>query len=310
LQNSLVFKEAAMQDRIAEWKRIFETEENAICKALSRMAWDLATYSCIVAMVQHAPSVGGQKQLNELVMDMLASGFWAGMMQGVRRLVENETIRGPRGVCSLRGLIEDIRAAQSKITRRVYIEDIAGLAYNYESTRTKYEIFARDQLHKGNHSYWVPSALQYELSIERHREFDWLSGISAGKSRPDDLIRIEIFDMLINKLSRLSSVIEHVNVEIAHAAIEASRQGRLLEQWGLHEAKQAVRDIAQVAQLVGNWFCYTGIGDVMPVAHFDKFAHIDAPLFTGERAQLQEVWTEFAREVQQWYRIDPTGYEI
>ncbi|EMM8313407.1 hypothetical protein R8F64_006638, partial [Pseudomonas aeruginosa] len=69
-----------MYNRIAEWKRIFDTEENAISKALSRMAWDLAAYSCVVEMVREAPEISGKKRLNGLVMDMLASGFWAGTM--------------------------------------------------------------------------------------------------------------------------------------------------------------------------------------------------------------------------------------
>lgn len=51
-----------MYNRIAEWKRIFDTEENAISKALSRMAWDLAAYSCVVEMVREAPEISGKKK--------------------------------------------------------------------------------------------------------------------------------------------------------------------------------------------------------------------------------------------------------
>ncbi len=57
-----------------------------------------------------------------LVMDMLASGFWAGTMQGIRRLVEREPIRGPKSVCSLGGLISDIRATRGKLTREIYVK--------------------------------------------------------------------------------------------------------------------------------------------------------------------------------------------
>ena len=83
-----------MLERIEEWKRIFDFEENAITKALTRMAWDLAAFSCVVEMVRQAPLVDGEKQLNGLVMDMLASGFWAGTMQGIRRLVEKRVLTG------------------------------------------------------------------------------------------------------------------------------------------------------------------------------------------------------------------------
>ncbi|PKF25947.1 hypothetical protein CW309_13625 [Pseudomonas hunanensis] len=297
-----------MLERIAEWKRVFETEENAITKALNQMAWDIAAYTCVVEMVRQAPTVDGEKQLNALVMDMLATGFWARTMQGIRRVVEVEQIRGPRGVCSLGGIIADVRASHGKLTRQVYVRDIAGLDYNYLSTRAAYDNFVSEQLQQGKRSYWVPSKFHYELSVKRHEEFDWLSGTTSGTSRHDDLIRIEVFDMLESRLNRLSSVIEHVNVNIAHAATEASRKGRVLERWGLADAKQALREIAEIAQVVGSWFCYSGAGTVLPFADFDQFAHLDSPLFTGNPGSLQEIWTQFEREAQSWHLVDPTEW--
>lgn len=297
-----------MLERIEEWKRIFDFEENAITKALTRMAWDVAAFSCVVEMVRQAPLVDGEKQLNSLVMDMLASGFWAGTMQGIRRLVEKEPIRGPKSVCSLGGLIKDIRASRGKLTREVYVRDIAGLEYNYVRTRAASDAYALEQLRQGNRSWWVPIELHHELAMKRHEEFDWLSGVTANVSRHDDVIREEIFDMLESRLERLSSVIDHVNVEIAHAATEASRQGRVLERWGLTDAKQAMREIAEVAHVVGSWFCYSGAGTVLPVAQFDQFKHLDSPMFTGDRSKLQAIWTEFDREAQQWHQVDPTKW--
>ncbi|WCW83027.1 hypothetical protein KK204_24375 [Pseudomonas aeruginosa] len=297
-----------MHNRIAEWKRIFDTEENAISKALSRMAWDLAAYSCVVEMVREAPEISEKKQLNGLVMDMLASGFWAGTMQGVRRLVEREPIRGPKSVCSLGGLISDIRAARGKLTREIYVKTISGLEYNYNRTYAAQSAFSDEQVRLGKNSYWVPVEYHYERAVDRHKEFDWLSGVNAGASRPDDLIRVEVFDMLDFRLSQLSNVIEHVNVEIAHAATEASREGRVLEHWGLADAKQALREIAEVAQLVGSWFCYSGIGCVLPIPQFDQFENLDQPLYSGEHARLQKVWMQLDREIQQWHRVDPSKW--
>lgn len=297
-----------MRKRIAEWKRIFESEDSAILKALNKMAWDVAAFSCVVEMVQEAPEVDGEKQLNGLVMDMLASGFWAGTMQGIRRLVESGPIRGPKSVCSLGGLIADIRASRGKLTREVYVKDIACLEYNYLLTRTAHATYSHEQLSQGNRSYWVPIKYHDEPAMKRHNEFDWLSGVNAGASRPSDLIRVEIFDMLESRLNRLSSVLEHVNTNIAHAATEASRQGRVLERWGLSDAKQAVRDIAEVAQVVGTWFCYSGVGFVLPIAHFDQFKHLKSPLFNGDIAKLHEVWAEFDREAQEWHKVDPVKW--
>ncbi|HGO9799927.1 TPA: hypothetical protein ACLEB8_005122 [Pseudomonas aeruginosa] len=297
-----------MRDRIAEWKRIFESEENAICKALNRMAWDLAAYSCVVEMVRQAPVVGGAKQLNGLILEMLATGFWSGAMQGIRRLAEDVPIRGPRSVCSLGGLITDIRNARGKLTRNVYVSDIAGLEYNYLLTAAAREVYSKDQIQQGNDSYWTPQKLHDEQSRKRHAEFDWLSGTTPGTSTPDDLVRAEVFDTLEARLGGVLSVVEHVNVEIAHAATEASRQGRVLEHWGLSDAKNAIRDLAELAQVVGNWFCYSGTGSLVPLPQYDQFAHLDVPLYTGDRSRLQEVWNEFDRESQQWHLVDPTNW--
>lgn len=297
-----------MRDRIAQWKRIFDTEENAISKSINRMTWDLATFSCVVEMVRQAPVVDDEKQVNVLFIDMLASGFWAQTMQGIRRLVENEPISGPRSVCSLGGLIADVRACRNKLTREVYVRDIAGLEYNYHRTAAEAEAYASEQRRQGSNVYWMPLESDPSFAIKRHQEFDWLSGVSAAASTPGDVIRPEVFDMLESRLGRLSSVIEHVNVEIAHAATEASREGRVLERWGLADAKQAVREIAEVACVVGNWFCYSGAGSMLPVAQFDKFAHLDSPLFTGDCAELEAVWKGFEKEVQQWNLVDPKAW--
>ena len=296
--------------RVSGWKRIFETEDNAICKALSSLAWDVGAYSCVVEMVQQAPAIDGEKQLNGMVMDLLATGFWNGTMQGIRRLVEKMPIHGAKGVCSLGGLVEDVRACRDRLTRKVYVSEIAGLEYNYHLTLAAKDAFCNEQIRAGKLSYWIPRECQPELSEQRHAEFDWLSGVTPGTSTPDDLIRDEVFDMLETRLERLSAVLEHVNVEVAHAATEASRAGRVLESWGLLDAKQAVREIAEVAQVVGNWFCYSGAGMVLPVPQYDQFAHLDKPLYIGDRSRLQAVWDEFENDTRNWHRVDPAGWMV
>lgn len=299
-----------MQDRIAEWKRVFDQEDNCITNALSRMAWDLAAYSCVVEMVRAAPEIDGEKQLNGMVMELLATGFWNGTIQAVRRLVEKEAIRGRWGVCSLGALVADTRASRSELTREVFVCAIAGLDYNYHRILAAKHDWWNEQVRQGIHGFCVPREYHYEPSMQRHAEFDWLSGTTSGTSRPDDTIRDEVFDLLEARLARLSGVMEHANVQIAHAATEASRKGRMLESWSLDDAKRTVREIAEIAHVVGNWFCFSSAGTVLPTPQFDQFAHLDAPLFTGERKQLRAVWDEFANEAHQWHRVDPRQWEV
>jgi hypothetical protein len=294
-----------MRQRIELWKHIFDTDDNAISKALSGLAWNFAAFSCVVEMVRAAPDEGSGKRLNGMILDMIASGYWSNTMQGVRRLAEREAINGPRGVCSLGGLIQDTRAARGGLARKVFVEEIAGLPYNYEVVRDQYWQYIFRQ--PTGVAHWIPKEYDYEPSEQRHALFDWLSGTSPGTSTPDDLIREEVFDALEQRLARLEGVVEHVNVEIAHAATEASRHGRVLDRWGLGDAKTALKELVQIAELIGNWFCYSGIGTVLPTPQFSQFEHLDQPLFAGDMARLQEVWDAIDAEVSEWHNVEPSA---
>lgn len=294
-----------MRQRIELWKHIFDADDNAISKALSGLAWNFAAFSCIVEVVRAAPDEGTGKRLNGMILDMIASGYWSNTMQGVRRLAEREAIHGQRGVCSLGGLIQDTRAARGGVTRKVFVEEIAGLPYNYEVVRDQYWQYIFRQ--PTGVAHWIPKEYDYEPSEQRHALFDWLSGTSPGSSTPDDLIREEVFDALEQRLARLEDVVDHVNVEIAHAATEASRRGRFLDRWGLGDAKAALRELAQIAELIGNWFCYSGIGTVLPTPQFNQFEHLDRPLFTGDMTRLQEVWDAIDAEVSEWHNVEPSA---
>jgi hypothetical protein len=292
-----------MKARIAQWRHIFDTDDNAITKALSKLTWDLAAFTCVVEMVRQAPTGrSGSKRLNGMVFDMLASGFWNGTMQGVRRLVEREAISGPRSVCSLGSLVQDVQSTRSRLTRRVFVEDIGGLNYNYRATEDRYWEFIFS--HPPGQTIWTPREFDEDESQQRHAEFDWLSGTTPGTSRPDDLIREEVFDALDARLKRLDGVVEHVNAQIAHAATEASRQGRVLTQWGLNDAKGALKELTQIAQLVGHWFCNSGVGTVLPHPQFDQFQHLEQPLFTGDVETLQAVWDALESEISRWHDVD------
>lgn len=291
-----------MKNRIDLWKIVYDTDANAISQALSKLTWDLATFSCVVEMVRRAPDVGSGKRLNGTVLEMLVSGFWSTTMQGVRRLAERESINGPRGVCSLGGLLQDVKAVRGRLTRRVFVEDIAGLPYNYEALDRREMDFLLAQ--PQGQAVWIPRDLDPDPSRRRHAVFDWLSGTTPQSSRPDDVIREEVFETLGRRLARLDGVVEHVNVEVAHAATEFSRTGRVLEQWNLNDAKDAIKELAQIAQLAGEWFCYSGIGTVLPHPQFDQFAHLDQPLFVGDVQPLQDTWDALESEISQWHDVD------
>lgn len=291
-----------MRQRIEHWKAVYDTDDNAITKGLSKLSWDLASFACVVEMVNSAPEDAQGKRLNAMVVEMLVSGFWNNMMQGVRRLAERQSIHGARAVCSLGGLLDDVKAVRHRITRRVFVEDIAGLEYDWKAIDERYWAHVLSQREAGYMN--VARELDCEPSRQRHVTFDWLSGTSPEDANPEDVIRAEVFDALEARLSRLDAVVEHVNVQIAHAATEFSRTGRQLQEWNLADARAALKELAQISQVVGEWFCFSGVGSILPHPQFDQFAHLDQPFYTGDFQRLQETWDEVENDIRQWHDVD------
>lgn len=288
-------------ERAQLWKNIFQTDNNSILQQVSKLAWDLAAFTCFVEAIRRAPGTEDGKRLNGMFVDMLASGFWSTTMQGVRNLAERGSIHGAHGVCSIGGLLEDIKSVRTQVTRRVFVEAIGETDYNYHLTNKQYW----EWLQAGEPgAKWVPKQYHYELARQRHELFDWLSGATPGKSHPDDLIRKEVFVDLDERLKRLDAIVDHVNANIAHAATEASRQGRVLDKWSLEDAKSAIKELAQIAELVGTWFCRSSVGTVLPTAQFDQFAHLDQPIFAGDINVLRDAWDTLDKEMSQWHGID------
>ncbi len=290
-----------MRSRIERWKHIYETDDNSISNALSKLTWDLAVFSCVVHMVRSAADSERGKAVNGAVLDMIATGFWSSTMQGIRRLAEPGPINGDRGVCSLGALIQDAHAARNHLTRQVFVSDIAGLNYNYEENKEREWQFL---LSKGPGAVWIPREYDNFQSERRHELFDWLSGTNAGNSNPKDLIREDVFIMLNERLTRVDHVVEHVNTQIAHAATEASRNGRVLENWDIGAAKDNIKELAQLAELAGDWFCSSGIGTVLPTPQFDQFEHLEQPLFSGDKSELRQIWDSLDKEISVWHQVD------
>ncbi|MBH1550209.1 hypothetical protein I5U02_09580 [Stenotrophomonas maltophilia] len=289
-----------MRERIEQWKSIFQTDENSICKQLSGMAWDLAVFTCLVEAIDQAPDGPQGKQLNGVMVSMLANGFWHSAFLGVRKLADKHPIGGARGVCSIGGLIADAKAARQLITRRVFVEEIAGLNYDYVATRARFEEFVR-----AHPAGTIVSGRRFneELSIRRHLEFDTLSGTTEQNRTADDVIREDFFVALEQRMARLEGVVTHTHIDVAHAATEASRAGRQLESWQLTDAKNAFRDLAQTAEILGSALCYDGIGSVLPRPQFDQFEHIEQPLFSGDPAVLHAKWDELSAEITRWHDV-------
>lgn len=291
-----------MREHIQGWKRAFEEDDQGVLPTLVNLAWNFAAFSTVIELVRRAPEgEGGAKELNLMTLDLLASSYWGSTVMAIRRLVDPSPLAGPRGVSSLRSIVKDAQSNRERLSRRVYVEDIAGLEYDFLPIKERYWEFVWANTPGHGH---VPRELWYEPSEDRHEEFDWLSGVQSEARAPNDIIRSEVFEGLERRLSALDVVADHGTVYFAHAATEASREGRGLTVWNQEEAKAALQSLAHVAEFVGRWFCYSGIGDILPTAQYDQFEFLDRPLLIGETEALQDRWHAFAEEVSQWPHIE------
>lgn len=293
-----------MKEQVELWKQAFEDDEHAVLPTLVQFAWNYAAFSSVVELVRAAPeNERGGKQMNSMLLELLTSTYWGSAVMAIRRLVDRGSISGERGVYSLRSIINDAQGHRERLTRRVYIEVIARQPYDYEQVEQRYWQYVLGQVPGPVH---VPPELHFELSQRRHEEFDWLSGVSQNNRSEDDLIQTEVFDRLKDRLARLDTIAEHGTIYFAHASTTESRAGRGLQNWNLHEAKEALRDLANVAEFVGRWFCGSGIGDILPTPQFDQFEFLDRPLIDGPTHVLQDRWDEFRDEVSSWPYIENT----
>lgn len=292
-----------MKERIAAWKEAFESDEQAILPTLVNFAWNYAAFTTIAQIVHQAPeNEDGRKKLNPMALDLLADGYWANAILAIRRLVDRGPLDGKRGVNSLWALIQDIKANRDNLTRETYVETIAELPYDYDNIQRKHDDFLMKQ--PAGKAVFVPRELWYEPSKQRHEEFDWLSGVAPDARSPNDLVREDIFTRLENRLTDLDQVADHATIHFAHAATKASRQGRAIDKWGINEARESLQRIAEVAEFVGRWFCFSSIGDILPTPQYDQFEFLDQPLWRGDISQLEEHWEKFGEQVSQWPHID------
>jgi len=265
-----------MKDRIALWKRAFDEDDHAVVPALTTFAWDFATYLVLVRIVEDAPEDGDKrKMLGSLLLELLRKNFWESTVLAVRRLLDKHPLHGQRGVYSLAAIIADVKACRQRLNRRVFLEDLSHVEYDDNAIEARYWEYVHQH---GPGYYGIPPELRFENSRQRHELFDFLSGVSADQRSERDLIRLEIFAALEARLDRLDAVTNHADTHFAHAATEFSRQGRVLQNWGVAEARESLRLLTQTAELVGRWFVNQGVGDILATAQFDKFAYLDRPL--------------------------------
>lgn len=292
-----------LKTRIGNWKEAFSDTTSGIYSTLAELHWKYAAFRTAAAIVRHANDHPGKgHQPNRMLFDMIAECYWTGTLLGVRRLLDRGALTGDKGVFSLRSVIGDVEACSANLTRRVFVEEISGLPYDYEAIeRAEYEYLR--SLPPGTAVWGSTEAF---ASRTRHEDFDFLSGVSAQDRNPRDKIRKEVFVRLEARLVALDAIAKHVSTHIAHAGNGTSRTGWELAQFDTRDARSALKELTEVAHLAGGWFAYDG-ASVLAVAQYDKFEGLDSPLISREGIEdLERKWETVDADIASWLLIKPT----
>lgn len=119
-----------------------------------------------------------------------------------------------------------------------------------------------------------------------------------------DLLDVSVLDRLAARLEKLNDIREHVGSHIAHAGNIESRSGKILDNFGIPEARKYLKELKQTADLIGMWFAgASGAGLATYIG--DQFEGLDNPLIDSDKMpDLESAWREIDRDIDTW-SLDP-----
>lgn len=287
-----------LKDRIALWRDAFRDKRTGIHQTLDDLIWNYAVFRTAIRIVRLANEKREDRPLvNQMLFDMIQSGYWSGLLLGIRRLLDRGGIKGKQGVYSLRSVIKDIEACRPSITRRVYVEWVCDARYDLEVLRQEQWESVQAAARERRASWGDPELMKSEWA---HGHFDFLSWTTEENRSPEDLIDPTVFAKIEARLTALDGISDHVSSHVAHAGNKESREGKDLENFNILDAREVLKSLKQVADLVGVWFANEG-GAGLAVYQGDQFEGLDQPMVSASDLKvLDEQWAEIDRDVAAW----------
>lgn len=291
---------ASLMPRVEAWRTAFSDDTTGIHRTLDDLIYQYACFRIVIRIV----FIANQKRdpdhppLNQMIFEMISEGYWSRLLIAIRRLLDPTAIAGDRGVYSLRSVLKDIEACGPKISRRIYVEAIWDADYDLDALEAANWEELREAAKLGKAVWADPKLLRGRMA---HEHFDFLSNATAENRSESDLLEVSIVQKAETRLAKLNSIKEHVTVHLAHAGNTTSREGKILDNFGIREARECLKELKEVADLVGMWFCRaSGAG----LAHFmgDLFEGLDIPMIETDKVpELEKVWREIDQEVSTWH---------
>ena len=229
---------ATLMPRIESWRTAFSDETTGIHRTLDDLIWQYACFRVVIRIVY----IANQKRdsdhppLNQMIFDMIAEGYWARLLIAIRRLLDPIPITGDRGVYSLRSVIRDIEACAPKITRRIYVEAIWDADYDLPSPEAAHW----EELRKHSVVWGDPRLTKSRMA---HEHFDFLSNTTPENRSEGDLLDVNFLQKAEARLAKLDSIKDHVTVHLAHSGNTTSREGKLLENFGMSKARECLKEL-------------------------------------------------------------------
>jgi len=286
--------------RIAAWRTAFSDETTGIHRTLDDLIYQYACFRIVIRIV----FIANQKRdpnhppLNQMVFEMISEGYWSRLLIAIRRLLDPTTINGPRGVYSLRSVLKDIVDCGPKINRRIFVEAIWNADYDLQALETAHWKEALEA-GKAKRALWGDTRLRN--SQMAHEHFDFLSNTMPENRAAGDLLDVSIVQKAEARLIKLDEIKEHVTVHLAHAGNTTSREGKVLDNFGMSDARECLKELKEVADLIGMWFCRAS-GAGLAVFQGNIFEGLDiAMIETDKIPELDKVWREIDRDVATWH---------
>ncbi|MCF1447011.1 MULTISPECIES: hypothetical protein [Rhizobium/Agrobacterium group] len=293
--------------RIANWKTAYTDGATGVLAAIEAMLWDHAAFRTAIRIVNLASQrqqaevpEGDGPLLNQMLFDLLAKGYWSSLLLGVRKLLDPHPLVGPRGVYSLRAILNDVKACRPKLTRRVYVEHLRMCRYDLNLLRQ--ENWEAIRAATGNAIWEGDTALH--LSESSHRDFDYLSGVKEADRSEIDLIDPAVLELIETRLAELDRISEHASSHIAHAGNAESRLGKNLEEFNIRDARKVLKALKEIGDLIGLWFTNGEISN-LAVYQGNQFEGLDMVLVpSADMPVLDANWDLIDQDIESW-RLEP-----
>jgi hypothetical protein len=242
------------EQRIAAWRDAFTDDRTGIHRTIQDLPWNYAAFRTTVRIVRLANDTRGARvPLNHMIFNLAAEGFWSSLLLGTRRLLDRGNIQGMKGVYSIRSVVKDVEACQPWLNRRVYVEQVLRAQYDLE--RLHQEQHEALIAAKGHPVWGDPDLIKSEAA---HRHFDSLSGVLPTQRSSIDLISPATFMRIEARLVELDRIADHVSSHVAHAGIKQSREHKVLDSFDVRDAHAVLKQLKEIADLVGVWFANEG----------------------------------------------------